>query len=224
LISPYWSFDEQQEARMSLRTFKNLLYKISIESMLQPTLTEVLTTIAQYQEDPNLELPVVEENLLEDAVQIMTVHASKGLERPIVFVAYAETDRASNTEDALLIFDPQYDGKPGFGLILGKDWLQDGEDTLKKQVYHTVWRKPREENEKKRLFYVALTRAQERLYVIRARQSAHWSAPEHFQNQDLLPLNEAEQPALFHERYWDVNMNDLRTQVEALLEKQSVFY
>jgi DNA helicase-2/ATP-dependent DNA helicase PcrA len=86
----------------------------------------------------------IEAPLLEDragAVQMMTVHAAKGLEFPIVFVLSVAPRRFPATERKAVIEFP--------------DELRKG--PLPPKNIHT--------QEERRLFFVALTRAQDRLYV-----------------------------------------------------------
>ena len=86
----------------------------------------------------------IEAPLLEDrvgAVQMMTVHAAKGLEFPIVFVLGVAPRRFPATERKAVIEFP--------------DELRKG--PLPPKNIHT--------QEERRLFFVALTRAQDRLYV-----------------------------------------------------------
>ena len=81
----------------------------------------------------------LEDDVPGDAVQLMTVHAAKGLEFPQVFVIRVNS-RAFPAGDRKPLFE--------FPLELMKEELPEGD-------YHT--------QEERRLFYVALTRAEERL-------------------------------------------------------------
>jgi len=81
----------------------------------------------------------LEDDVPGDAVQLMTVHAAKGLEFPQVFVIRVNS-RAFPAGDRKPLFE--------FPLELMKEELPQGD-------YHT--------QEERRLFYVALTRAEERL-------------------------------------------------------------
>lgn len=184
LIPPDLPEEIQQEMKVSFRGFKQLLFQIQTNQSALNQPISLLQTLAQldaYRQDPNAEIPVITEDPEDDAVSILTVHAAKGLEKPVVFVAYTELDRAA-AQDARLIFDPQFPGKAGFGVMLGKQtggWGPQA-DTLKKQAYQIIWRAPRLELEQKRLFYVAVTRAKERLYVCRAKKSVWWTDASQF--------------------------------------------
>lgn len=95
-----------------------------------------------------------------DAVHIMTIHQSKGLEYPVVFLASAE--KAYNTRDADA--SPIYSAVGGFGLRLRDAsgfCLYD--NLVRKSVSLAV--RDRNREEELRLLYVALTRARERLYM-----------------------------------------------------------
>ncbi len=210
LIHPDTPAHLKKQQRIHLRIFEKLLYKFCFDSPLQPTLTEILETLEHYRQDPNLELPVAEENSQEDAVQIMTVFASKGLEFPVVFVAYTESKEHHRSSDGLLLFDPQWEGKNGFGLILGK---YQQADTVKKALYRNLWVKPRGEAEQQRVFYVALTRAKQRLYVLRGLKSADWTHGKQYPSITL--LDEQGDPDGFNTRYWQADILALRQTLES---------
>lgn len=184
LIQPGTLEHLKKQDRVHLRTLEKLLTTLTLRQNIQPTLGEILDTVEKYQNDPQLELPVTEAVGCEDAVELMTVHAAKGLEFPVVFVAYC--DKASNSAkaaDTALYYDPQYTGKGGFGLFLGVDLRQGNlrgkKDTAKKIIYQSIWQTPQHLAEAQRLFYVALTRAKRQLIVTRSDQSADWTAPPH---------------------------------------------
>ncbi len=93
----------------------------------------------------------------KDAVSLMTVHASKGLEWPVVVVA--DLARSSQNNTPPIYFDPDV----GVGL----KW--EGEDgEMQKTALYIVFeqmQKQREEAEALRVLYVALTRARDRLIL-----------------------------------------------------------
>lgn len=96
----------------------------------------------------------------ESSVKLMTIHASKGLQFPVVFLI--DTNVSANTRDKYdkYIYEPER----GVGIIVS--------DCEKLYSYHTVSHKLLENDymdkvlgEEMRLLYVALTRAEEKLIV-----------------------------------------------------------
>lgn len=216
LIDPATPEWQQKQQRITLRTFEKLLYLFSQNKPIRPTLDEVIETLEQYAADPSQELPVSEELSGEDAVRIMTVFASKGLEFPVVFVAYTEMARSIGNDDSRVLFDPQYAGKSGFGLILGK---ANGHANLKKEIYQKCWLSPRSKMEQQRVFYVALTRARERLYVIRCGQSHTWTAPDDYPTDAVQVISEQRHEDVLTEQYWQADFESLRQTMTEIQEQ-----
>ena len=92
--------------------------------------------------------------LSEGAVQIMTVHASKGLEFPLVVIGDAGARGMSR--DPNLLIDPEW------GVLLR---VAAGKQRALTYVLARLTLADREEAESLREFYVAVTRAQERLLI-----------------------------------------------------------
>ena len=115
------------------------------------------------------EVPKVEQDLLDDydAINIMTVHGSKGLEFPAVFIVNLVSDRfpSRNRSDTFPIHPK----------LITED-IPDVDGTTE----HL--------REERRLFYVAATRAKERLYLTAARsytESGRKKRPSVFLNEIL---------------------------------------
>ncbi len=90
-----------------------------------------------------------------DAVRVMTVHGSKGLEAPVVLVADAGAYAPPVGRDRLIV-DPRT-GLPLWRAAKGQ------RDPVSEEIVEELQR--RAEAERWRLFYVAITRAQDRLIV-----------------------------------------------------------
>ena len=125
------------------------------------SINRLIDYLEQIKDDRNFELPSINTGEV-NAVQILTIHASKGLEYPYVFVL-SIANMSKNPDKSGIIFDMQYGNKPGFGIIANKF---NSKDTPKALIYKQLWKKPREENEALRLFYVAVSRAKKYLNVL----------------------------------------------------------
>ncbi len=160
-IQPYVP-STQTENRLSernLRVFEKILSDY-IESDNYVSAKNFLDYIEKIKEDRNFEFPSIASST-PDAVQLLTIHASKGLEFPYVFVLSLLSNPSK--QDTNINFDFQYGNKPGHGILIRKF---EGNPTAKALVYNEIWRKPREKNEALRLFYVAVSRAEKYLNVL----------------------------------------------------------
>lgn len=100
---------------------------------------------------------------VSDAVNIMTIHAAKGLEFPVVFVA--ALSRGGRKSSPVFLFSKE--------LGLGAKWRNPATGKgLKDAVHELLSAKLRqvEKEEEERLLYVAMTRAEQRLVLSFARQ------------------------------------------------------
>ena len=107
-----------------------------------------------------LSIPSPEGN---DAVRIMTIHKSKGLEFPVVIFPFAEQNYSQNLGDKIWIAaDEEQIGLPKALVSKNKDVENFGEEASK------VYNQKKEEDllDNINVLYVALTRAEEQLYII----------------------------------------------------------
>lgn len=102
-----------------------------------------------------------------EAVKLMTIHGSKGLEFPIVFLIDAEHGFNTMDEKGRYVLDRD----AGMGITL-KDFIHRLEiDTIQKNWIISI-KKKKALAEKLRVLYVALTRAQQKLIITGAVKSA----------------------------------------------------
>jgi ATP-dependent helicase/nuclease subunit A len=92
-----------------------------------------------------------------DAVKIMTVHAAKGLEFPMVFLPSLDEDNSPKGKSIVL---DEEEGR----IVMAYE--EDAVRRKKREPF--VRRKEKEKEEEKRLFYVAVTRAQDFLCMLGA--------------------------------------------------------
>lgn len=125
------------------------------------------------------------------AVQIMTIHASKGLEFPVIVVADLGRRPSRKWGENLILHDP------GFGLVC-KTRMNLELETPAGYLWGKWLYGRMEEAESKRLMYVALTRAADRLILSGQSNSSSWMAqitsalgiPEHGDEAEVLLMEE----------------------------------
>jgi len=104
-------------------------------------------------EEEETENPLIEEGI--DALRIMSIHRAKGLEFPMVILAGLQSRTRGSIPSTWL----EQDWSSGVtGLRLREDWSLGGLFIFRRSLQ-------RQEEEEKRLLYVAMTRARERLVL-----------------------------------------------------------
>ena len=114
-----------------------------------------------------------------NAVQIMTIHAAKGLQFPLIFLPALDEDNLPRSSSVVI-------DEEGENISLAYE-----DDSLRrKEILHFRRRKDKELEEEKRLFYVAVTRARDFLCMLAAPKKGKYHAGRLkyiTDNQDYLP-------------------------------------
>ena len=97
-----------------------------------------------------------------DSVSLMTIHAAKGLEFPVVFLVNLSRGTGGRRHAIRVVSDAEH----------GQAWLSVGD--FQSEADADAKAKDREET--KRLLYVAVTRARDRLYLASEVKDARWRA------------------------------------------------
>jgi ATP-dependent helicase/nuclease subunit A len=131
---------------------------IHLVRQLEMGLADVFTVVRRLQRIQAHQLALPRPPLeARNAVALMTIHGAKGLEWSVIIVP--DLTRASPNDTSIIRFDPQ----------VGVSWsLADDEGEKQKPALFTLLeqqQKQREAEEAKRLLYVALTRARDRLIL-----------------------------------------------------------
>jgi ATP-dependent helicase/nuclease subunit A len=131
----------------------------SYEELRGPDVEGFVRFVAEQEAVGARELEAVAEEEGADAVRLLTIHAAKGLEFKVVIVADAGRDRVPPSPDEILALP---DGRFGFRVA-------DPVTAKRRGAFdYEAVREARQESERAerlRLYYVAMTRAKERLIV-----------------------------------------------------------
>lgn len=202
------AFSDGERRNTNLLHLMEVLHQGCLERKLN--MTGLLKWLSE-QRDPLA--PRSEEHQLrlesdENAVSLVTIHKSKGLEYPVVFCPFSWDGLRSRKKDEPLVF---HDLQERAQLVLD---LGSGEEEI-----HLAAAKKEELAENLRLLYVALTRARCRLYLVWGRfKGAETSAPAY-----LLHGPPAEQPEnLVHrlaENFKGLTDEDLISRASGLMKK-----
>ena len=149
----------QQRVEANLLRFIELA--LEIDSGRYPSLTHFLSRLEQLRLDnreaPD-EAPAIGE---QERLRIMTIHAAKGLEAPVVFLAdTASTEQGGSNAFQALVDWPTDSPCPATLLLLGR---KEQHDPFTRKLLEQE--RQADQRESANLLYVALTRAKQLLYI-----------------------------------------------------------
>lgn len=145
-----WKYFSEPQRHRNIKKFLRLLETFESRGMTGLEIREKLIRASNNSEEPKAN--VNSEDL--DAVRIMTIHAAKGLQFPIVFLPCLDEEERHMSNSIVL---EESDDK----LIVAFE--DNSEQRRESPIF--IREKERSREEEKRLFYVAATRAMDHLYM-----------------------------------------------------------
>ncbi len=146
-----WMFFHEKQSQANIRKFIRIVEDLETNGKSIIKIRDFLERTA----DKNDEAKANVNTEGMDAVRIMTIHASKGLEFPIVFAPGMEEPFGLKTGENLVY---EKGGRFFF--------KSEPEPSIRKLDEDFLIHQAREEEEQKRLFYVLVTRAEEALFLL----------------------------------------------------------
>ncbi|MDH5218795.1 MAG: UvrD-helicase domain-containing protein, partial [Gammaproteobacteria bacterium] len=146
----------RQQVVANLNTFINMA--LEVDSGRYPSVGRFLASLEELKQHGASAETEKGENT--NAVRMMTIHGSKGLEAPIVFILDATGSRSAAKPYRAIINWPVENEKPQHFILVGR---KENQDTLTKNLL--LIEQARFTQEDQNLLYVALTRARQHLYV-----------------------------------------------------------
>ena len=161
IINRYIAANKQQnKQKIAANCQRFLELSLETDSGRYPSITRFLQRLSHlknYSANPPEE-PLSQSN--ESRVRLMTIHGSKGLESPVVFLADCNSTASNKNAYASLVRWPAEKSQPtNFQLQLSKDNTDQITQRLQQEKLDE------QQREELNLLYVALTRAREQLYI-----------------------------------------------------------
>lgn len=147
-----WKYFGEPQRHANIRKFIGLIEEYESQGLSGLEIREKLI-LSRMREEPKAHINTSGMN----AVQIMTIHAAKGLQFPVVFLPALDEDIVPKSTSVVIDED-----KDRIFLAYENDARR------RKDMNHFFLRKEKEIEEEKRIFYVATTRAQDFLCMLAA--------------------------------------------------------
>ena len=191
LMSAMATFGTTPLAVHAERTWRSLGGDLSLDAAARDNVRRFFALLAELTADnPGLDLSLLETRLAklyaepapaENAVELMTMHKAKGLEWDVVLVPSLERKPGGDREPLLNWIELEQDGADSSSVLLAPI-SGSGEDNSRLNDWLKAARARREAAERRRVFYVACTRAREELHLfgtVRRKQDGAIGKPTH---------------------------------------------
>ncbi len=162
---------------------------LAIDSGRYPSMGRFLAALGELRQHSDEAPDEAHSGTAGQQVRLMTIHAAKGLEAPVVFLAATGAVPKPRSSYQTLVRWPSDQARPSHFLL-----TSDQPDALSRELL--AERRQREQRESANLLYVAMTRARQRLYI-----SASGECDEHSWYQQLRqhwPRDANDQPLVLH--------------------------
>lgn len=154
------AFPEHLRRRAEANLIRFLELALEIDSGRYPSLSHFLARLSELRENRKEAPDEAPVSGGSERVRIMTIHAAKGLEAPVVFLADSATTGTSDKPFRTLVDWPADAARPQSFLLVGRQGQQPP------RVRESLEREKHEEQrESANLLYVAITRARQLLYI-----------------------------------------------------------
>lgn len=148
----------RSRVRANLTRFVELA--LEVDSGRYPSLTHFLARLRHARDNQKDAPDEISIDTNNSSVRIMTIHGSKGLEAPVIFLADAAHTRSEKYAYQTLIDWPPEASKPDYFMLMGKKMSHD--PVTKRCLQHQLNAAQRENAN---LLYVAITRARQILII-----------------------------------------------------------
>lgn len=150
-----WEYFHEAGRRANIKKFIRIVEDLESDGKSLLKIRDFLERASDKEDEPKANVNTEGMNV----VRIMTIHASKGLEFPVVFLPALEEEFRLRTNDAL-IYETEING------LKVQRFKYVSESAIRKEDRDYSLHLLKEREEQKRLFYVAVTRAESALFLI----------------------------------------------------------
>jgi ATP-dependent helicase/nuclease subunit A len=158
-----WQYFHEKQRYMNVKKFIKLVEEFEYNGLTGLEIREKLIKASMKSEEAKANVNT--EGM--DAVKIMTIHASKGLQFPMVFLPCLDEDSKARSSSSVVMDEDEN------GIVIA----YEEDSNIRKRIPIFQRHKERLQDEEKRLFYVAVTRAMDYLCMSGVWPSSETKSP-----------------------------------------------